>query len=298
MPEVLAELSNALGAIVESAGPAVVRVEGRRRGPSSGIAWSADGVVVTASHVLEREEGIEVGLPDGRSLDAALVGRDPTTDVAVLRVAASGLAAPHWADGSALRVGHLVLGVSRPGRAARAGLGVVAALGDAWRASTGGRIDRYVQTDLDVHIGFSGGLLVDASGRAVGMNTTGLLRGHSLVLPPPTLRRVVETLLAHGRVRRGFLGIGTYPARLPAGLESRLGQATALLVLSVEPETPAARAGLLLGDAVVSLAGHAVRHPGELLAALEEDRIGQEVTATIVRAGEVRELPITIGVRP
>lgn len=298
MPDVLTDLSNALGAIVESAGSAVVRVEGRRRGPSSGVVWSPNGVVVTASHVLEREEGIELGLPDGRSLDASLVGRDPTTDVAVLRAAASGMAVPSWADGSALRVGHLVLGLSRPGGTARASLGVVSALGDAWRAPTGGRIDRYVQTDLDIHIGFSGGLLVDASGRGVGINTTGLMRGHSLALPASTLRRVVDTLLAHGRVRRGFLGIGTYPARLPAGLESRLGQASALLVVSVEPEGPAARAGLLLGDVLISLAGHAVRHPGELLAALEEDRIGQEVTAKIVRAGEVRELPITIGVRP
>jgi S1-C subfamily serine protease len=298
MSEVLRDLSNALGAIVESGGPAVVRVEGRRRGPSSGVVWSADGVVVTACHVLEREEGIEVGLPDGRSLDASLVGRDPTTDVAVLRVPASGLSTPAWADGSALRVGHLVLGLSRPGRTARASLGVVSALGDAWRASSGGRIDRYVQTDLDIHIGFSGGLLVDASGLGAGMNTTGLMRGHSLALPLPTLKRVVESLLAHGRIRRGFLGIGTYPARLPAGLESRVGQPTALLVVSVEPDAPAARAGLLLGDALLSLGGQRVRHPGELLAILEEDRIGQEVAAKIVRAGEVRDVPITIGLRP
>jgi S1-C subfamily serine protease len=298
MPETLTELSSALAGIVERTGPSVVRVEGRRRGPSSGVVWSSDGVVITADHVLERDDGIELGLPDGQSIQASLVGRDPTTDLAVLRSSIAGLTVPRWADGSALRVGHLVLGLSRPGRSTRASLGVVFARGDAWRAPTGGRIDRYLQTDLGVHVGFSGGLLVDASGDALGLNTTGLMRGHSLVVPASTIRRAVESLLAHGRVRRGFLGIGTYPVRLPADLESRLGQASALLIVSVEADGPAARGGFLLGDALTSLAGQAVRHPGELLGLLEEDRIGRELTAKIVRAGEVRELPITIGVRP
>lgn len=297
MPETLTDLSNALAGLVERGEPSIARIEARRRGPSSGVVWSADGVVVTAHHVLERDEGIEVGLPDGREVVATLVGRDPATDIAVLRVPASGLAAASWSDTAGLRVGHLVVALSRPGRSARASLGMVSALGDTWRSPAGGRLDRYVQTDLGIHIGFSGSLLLDATGRALGINTTGLLRGHALAVPEPTLRRVVASLLAHGRIRRGFLGIGTYPVRLPANLQPALGQPSALLLVSVEPDSPASRAGLLQGDALVSLAGQPVRHPGELLGLLEEDRIGQDLIARIVRAGELREVPVTIGVR-
>jgi S1-C subfamily serine protease len=297
MSQILTDLSEALAGVVERGGASVVRVEARRRGPSSGVVWSADGIVLTAHHVLERDEGIEVGLPDGRTLEATLVGRDPSTDLAVLRVPATGLAATSLEEGAGWRVGQLVVALSRPGRSARASLGMVSALGEAWRTPAGGRIDHYVQTDIGIHIGFSGSLLLDAAGRAIGINTTGLVRGRALAVTASTTRRVVASLLAHGRIRRGFLGIGTYPVRLPASLESKLGQPSALLLVSVEPDSPAARAGLLLGDALVSLAGHSVRHPGELLGLLEEDKIGQELPAQIVRAGEVRVVPITVGVR-
>jgi S1-C subfamily serine protease len=297
MVDVVKELSAQLAGVVERAGASVVRVEGRRRGPASGVVWSADGLIVTTSHVIEWDEGIEVGLAGGAAVAATLVGRDPATDVAVLKAAAGDLAPPSWTDAPGLRVGHLVLGLSRPGRSARASLGIVSAVGESWRTRTGGRVDRYVQADLALHPGFSGSLLVDVEGGAVGLNTSGLIRGACLALPLATLRRVVGTLVAHGHIRRGFLGVGTYPVRLPAALEAKAGQSTALIVVSVQPESPAERAGLVLGDALVSLDGHPTRHPGDLIPLLEEERFGATVTARLLRAGEVLEVPITIGVR-
>jgi S1-C subfamily serine protease len=290
------ELSAATAAVVESAGRAVARVEGRRRGPSSGIAWSADGVIVAAHHNVEWDEDVAIGLHDGTTARANVVGRDPTTDVAVLRASLTGLPMPDWTtDGT--KVGHLVLALTRPGRTVRASLGVVHALGDEWRTSAGGRVDRYLQTDVGLQPGFSGSLLVDLAGRALGMNNAGLLRGTSLALPAATLRRVVEALLAHGHVRRGFIGIGTIPVRLPAGLEKSIGQAAGLLVTSVQDDSGAGRAGLLLGDVIASVDGHATKGPADLLPFLEADRIGQPVTLRIVRAGDVRDVPVTIGGR-
>ncbi len=289
-------LSGELAAAVEGCGASVVRVTGRR-GPSSGIVWSGEGVIVTTHHGLEWEEGIEVGLADGAAVPATVVGRDPTTDVAALRVAASGLAAPRWSDAQAVKVGHLVLAVSRPGRSVRASLGIVSVRGEAWRTPLGGRLDHYVQTDIARHPGFSGGLLVSTEGEAIGLNTSGLLRGSTLAVSASTLKRVVEALLAHGQVRRGYLGLGTYPVRLPAELERQVSQATALLIVSVESDSPAARAGLRLGDALVVFDGHAVRHPSDLLPLLDAERIGVEVPLRIVRAGEVLDVRVTVGTR-
>jgi S1-C subfamily serine protease len=291
------ELSNSLAAVVAERGPSVVRVEGRRRGPSSGVVWSSDGVVVTASHVLEWDENVQVGLPDGRALGATLVGRDPGTDVAVLRVAATGLPVPAWVEPAEARVGHLVLGLSRPGRGVRASLGLLNVRTDAWRAPSGGRFESYLQTDLGRHIGFSGGLLTDVSGGGLGLNTTGVLRGASSAVPAPTLRRVVAALLAHGRMRRGYFGIGTFPVRLPGAVAGSLGQNAGLMLVSVEPDSPAGRAGLFLGDVLVALEGQPVRHPGDLQPFLEEERIGAEIAARVLRAGELKDTRLTIGPR-
>lgn len=204
----LAEISNDLADTVERSGSSIVRVSARRRIGASGIIWSQDGLVVTAHHAVERDDNITVGLPDGQEVSASLVGRDPTTDLALVRASASGLATPAWADMDSLRVGHLVLAVGRPGRTTRATLGIVSALGDSWRTPTGGRIDRYLQTDVVMYPGFSGGPLVDVSGSVAGLNTTALLRGISLTVPASTVRAVVDTLLAHGRIRRAYLGVG------------------------------------------------------------------------------------------
>lgn len=296
MSDLVKGLSSELAALVERGGVSVVRVDGRRM-PSSGVAWTADGVVVTAHHTLERDEGIEVGLPDGGSAPAALVGRDPTTDVAVLRAQATGLCVPAWVGPEAARVGSLAMALSRPGRSVRASLGIVSVRGESWRTPAGGRVDHYLQTDIARHPGFSGGLLIGVGGDALGLNTSGLLRGASLTVPSPTLRRVVEAILAHGRVRRGFLGLGTYAVRLPAELEKELGQSSALMIVSVESDSPASRAGLRLGDVLVTFDGHPVRHPADLLPLLDGERIGAEVPVRILRAGETRDATVTVGAR-
>jgi S1-C subfamily serine protease len=296
MANVLVELSAGLAEAVEAAGPSIVRVEGRRRIPASGIIWSADGVIVTANHVVRRDDNIRIGLGDGQTADASVAGRDPSTDLAVLRTEANDLpAATHIAKG--YQVGHLVLALGRPGRTVQATLGVISALGDSWRTSMGGQIDRYLQTDVVMYPGFSGGPLVDATGQVVGLNTSALMRGVSISIPTTTLERTVEALLTHGRMRRGFLGVSTQSARLPAAVREEIGQETGLLIVNVEPDSPADEGGLVLGDTIVGLDGTAVRHHDDLLALLTADRVGQKTPVQILRGGEVRTINVTIGER-
>src|SRR4051794_18910444 len=173
MAEVLQCLSNALADTVEKAGAGVVRIEARRRLPATGIVWSNDGVIVTANHVVERDDNITVGLPNGETASATLVGRDPSTDLAVLRVQGANLTAIGQANPDSLRVGHLVLALGRPGNKVLSTLGIVSAIGEGWRTRGGGELDSYLQTDVVMYPGFSGGPLVDASGQVIGLNTSG-----------------------------------------------------------------------------------------------------------------------------
>jgi S1-C subfamily serine protease len=295
--EYLSDLSTALAGVVETAGQSVVRVEARRRLPASGIVWSADGVLVAAHHTVQQDQDIGLGLPGGESATATLVGRDPTTDLAVLRTRAGGLVPATLAGPEDLRVGHLALALGRPGRTVQATLGIVSALGDAWRTPAGGQIDRYLQTDVVMYPGFSGGPLVDGSGQVRGLNTSGLLRGVSLSVPLPTLRRVVDTLLAHGRMRRGYLGVAAQPVRLPPAIAREVEQETGLLLASVSPGSPADKAGLLLGDTLLHLDGQPVRSMDDLLALLGGERVGAAVPLHIVRGGQVLELAVVIGER-
>jgi S1-C subfamily serine protease len=295
MSEILSNLSDALAAAVETAGKSVVRVEGRRRLPASGVVWSADGVVVTAHHVVEQDENIEIGLADGSSIKATVAGRDPTTDIAVLRARANGLTPASWADPGDLKVGHLVLALGRPGETVMATFGIVSALSKDWRMPTGGKLDYYLQTDVVMYPGFSGGPLVDVAGRALGLNSSALLRGISITVPATDLRSTVETLLAHGRVRRGYLGVGAQVVRLPAPLASQLNQETGLLLGSVEAGSPAEHAGLFMGDTIVALDGQPVRHLDDLLALLSGDRFDKAAPARIVRGGQVMEVSVVIG---
>jgi S1-C subfamily serine protease len=294
--DALTALSRRIASLVAERSAHLVRVEGRRRGPASGIVWSSDGLVITSSHGVERDEQIEVGLPSGDSAEAELVGRDPTTDLALVRVRATGLFPAEWADAQP-DAGELVLALSRPGRSPRAALGVVARAAGEYRAAGGGRIDRWLETSLDPAPGLSGSLAVGASGAALGLATSGLVRGAVMVVPPTTLRRVVRSLAAHGGVRRGFLGITTFPVRLPTALAAPAGQSGALLVSAVEPESPAARAGLLLGDGLLAIGGVRVTEPTDLLPLLEEERIGEALPVRLVRAGELREITVTVGAR-
>ena len=293
------ELSDALAALVKRAGASVVRVDGRRRGSSSGIVWSGDGTLVTSGHGLESDDAVEVGLPSGDSARAEVVGRDPGTDLAVLRLAAgpaAGLVAAEWSEGP-LEVGMLALALSRPGRGPRAALGVVSRRGDAWRTPAGGKVDRWVELDLGGHPGFSGGLVLDLAGRGIGLAHAGLVRGEPLAVPAATLRRVVKAVLAHGGVRRGYLGVASLPVRLPAAVASQCGQESGLLLTAVEDDSPAARAGLMVGDLLLALDGAALGQLGDLLPLLEEERIGDAARARLARGGAIVEVAITVGVR-
>jgi S1-C subfamily serine protease len=291
----LADLSNALSELVEVAGRSVVRVEGRGRGVSGSV-FSDKGHVIAINHTVERDE-VDLGLPGGGTARARVVGRDPSTDLALLHTEGGGLVPAPWTDLDDARVGQLVVGVYRPGSTARATLGVVAALGDPWRTRYGGRIDRYFEASLPLQPGFSGGLLVSASGKALALSTSGLLRGVPLGIPAATVKRVGQALMAGGRVRRGYLGVGSYPVTLPAPLQSSLGQQSGLLIISVLADSPASRAGILLGDVVVSVDGQPTAEPADLLPALDEDRVGREIVLRVVRAGELREVRVTVGER-
>ncbi len=293
----LEELSQSLAATVESLGPSVVCVEGRRRLDASGVVWSADGLVVTANHVVRRDEELHVRLDDGSSVSAGVVGRDPATDLALLRVSAKGLTPAAWLEPDAIKVGHLTLALGRPGRTVQATLGIVSALGEGWRTPEGGMVDRYLQSDVVMYPGFSGGPLVGTAGSVLGLNSSALIRGISIALPTPTVRRTVETLLAHGHVRRGYLGVGAQPVRLPDSVAKDLGQETGILLLSVESGSPASKAGLVLGDTIVGLGGSPIRHMDDLMGALGDESVGKTMAARVLRSGELIDKMIVIAER-
>jgi S1-C subfamily serine protease len=292
--DTLQSLSNDLAAAVERAAPAVVAVHARRRLPSTGIHWQP-GVVVTADHTVRTAEDITVTMADGRSLPAVLAGRDPGTDLAVLRVADAGSVVASPGDDAALRVGHMVLAV---GYGPRASWGVISALGPRWRSARGGDIDRLVRLDLVLYPGFSGGPLVDAAGRVVGLNTSGLAHETRLALPVTLVKRVTDELLRKGHVSRGYLGLGMQPVRLPEPFaQSGLGPG-GLIVVMVEPSGPAARAGVLLGDVLVALDGAPVGDLDDVQARLGSDRVGVEIPAVVLRGGVRADLRITVGEQP
>ena len=288
--------SNTFVSAIEKVSPSVVRVSARRSYDLSGVVW-ADGVIVTTSRAVEREEDVRVTLADGRRVAATLAGRDPGTDLAVLRADTEGSSVPEWAETDGLKVGQFALIVGRPGESVQATSGIVSALGGEWRTRAGGRVERFLKTDATPFPGFSGGPLVNLEGAVLGINSSALTRGDSITLPTSTVRRVVGALLEHGGMRRGYLGLGGQPVRLPESLSDTLGKHAGLLITSVAPESPAADAGLVLGDTLVLFDGESVHQPAHLLALLDETRIGKEVPVTLVRGGEVRELNVTVGER-
>jgi S1-C subfamily serine protease len=296
MMEPMKQLSEALVATVHAFAPSTVRVEGRRRYPLSGTVWS-DGVIVTTNRAVAREEGIRVGLPDGETIPASLVGRDPGTDLAVLRVEGTLpgalLQVPSWQD-EEMPVGSLVLLLGRPGEGVQASYGIVSRQSGAWRTATGSRVDRFIQVDARTFPGFSGGPLLSTVGTVVGVNTAALLRGVPVTVPTATVMRVVEAILAHGRVRRGYLGIGVQPVRLPVGIRDETRQETGLLVTMVQPDGAAWRAGLLLGDVLVALDGQLLRNIDDLQAYLADDRIGEQLSARVLRGGQLQDLTVRI----
>ena len=292
----LAALSNNLADAVERADRSVVAIHARARIPASGILWRK-GIVVAAEHTIKRDEDISVTLHDGSRVSATLAGRDPTTDIAVLKLETSDTAVPATlGDASTLRAGHLVLVVGRPGDEVTASLALVSIVGGEWRTWRAGKIDHYILLDVAIHDGFSGSPLIDVSGNVVGLNTSGLARGRAMTVPVSTVNRVADQLLAKGRIARGYLGLAMQPVRLPDDLAKSLGvpDALGLMVVSVEPGGPGAQGGALMGDVVVSANGQAVRDPRDLLAALGADSIGHALTVRVIRAGAPRDLEINV----
>jgi S1-C subfamily serine protease len=293
----LKTLSDEMAALVESAGQSIVQVNARKRLPATGIVMQADGVIVTSHHVVTRDEDIHVTLPDGTTHPATLVGRDPSTDLAVLRVGADDLAVPNWATSDGASVGQLVLALGHPGKSVQATLGIVSALGDSWQAPSGSQIDRYFQTDVVMYPGFSGGPLVGADGAIFGMNTSAMMRGASITIPTETIKRVGAALLEHGHIKRGYLGVTAQAVRLSEDMAEAAGQETGLLVASVEGGSPAAVGGVLQGDVIVTLGDTATRSMESLLGLLNGAIVGNDVELMLIRGGAMQSLTITIGER-
>jgi S1-C subfamily serine protease len=272
----------------------------RGRGGGTGIVWADDLVISSSFHTPDRTR-VGIGAPDGGELDqreAEVIGRDAGSDVALLRVTGGGLTPARLRELDGLAVGNLALAIGRPGRTARASLRAIGVLGPELRTPWGGRLERYVESDRQIPRGFAGGPLIDADGAVIGMNTRTLVRGADLAIPSVTLRRVVAELAAHGGVRRGYLGVGAYPAQLPAQLSQLAGGAArGALIASVEDGGPAAAAGVLVGDILVELDGVAIAGPDGLRAALG-DRPGKDVQLVVLRGGARHELAATIGSKP
>jgi serine protease Do len=290
----LSELSSQLAAAVETAANFVVSIHARRRIPSSGIVWR-DGVVVSASHTVRRDDEIPVTLPSGESVVAKVAGRDSATDVVALRVAGTKSHVAPRGDASSLRVGSLVLAVGRPGPDVSASFGIVSAVGQGWRSWQGARIDRVLRLDVAVYDGFSGGPLVDPSGAVLGLNNSALARGTPLALPAAAVEKVLDELLERGHVRRPFIGVAVQPVALSAslvkqhGLEGEAG----LLIVSIADGSPAEKAGMMLGDVLLEVNKNALRGPEDLLDALSGVAKNGAATVKFLRGGVIKSATIT-----
>jgi S1-C subfamily serine protease len=295
--DTLAALSDGMADAVERVATSVVRVNGRRRRSGSGVVF-AQNKVLTASHVLEREEDLSVETVGGRTLTARFAGRDHSTDLAVLDVEGLDVDPAAPAEGEA-RVGQISLAVGSHsrGEGPRATLGVVSAVGGPVRTRRGPRLERYIQTDATPYPGFSGGPLIDVRGNVLGILVSGWGRGAAFAIPADLAWRTAGTLSERGSVKRGYLGILSQPVRLPDGQRLGLSQRGGLLVVGVEDGSPAGRGGLIVGDILATLDGQPVEDTDDLLVLLAGDRVDRPVPVGVVRGGELAEIEITVGER-
>jgi S1-C subfamily serine protease len=295
----LLELSHSFADLVATAGAAIVAIDTGRRVSPSGIHWRK-GLVITSDESLQSHDELSIVTAAG-TMPVTLLGRDPTTDLAVFTLAdADSLPVATVGDTATLKVGHLVWGLARsPEGDLRATMGAVSILGGSWQSMSGGTIDRYLRPDVTLYRGFAGGALVDATGRVVGMNTMGK-RGTALTIPAETIERVVSQLVAKGRIARGYLGVGMQPIRISPQLSAALNLTvpTGVILINVEPQSPADRGGLVLGDILISWDGTPLLDPRDVRAMLNRgDRVGQQVPIGIIRGGALLELSIEIGER-
>ncbi len=295
---VLVELSDALADAAELAGRSTVLVNGRRRLSASGIIYAAD-LVLTAEHVIEKDEDISIVLADGTEIPAKAAGRDAGTDLAVLKLERAAGAVAEVTKSPA-RLGQIVLALGRPSRdGLEASLGTVSAVAGPVRTGRGGMLERYLRTDSISYPGFSGGPLVAADGTILGLNTSGLSNGAAITIPADIAWSIAGTLVQHGHVKRGYLGIRSQTVDIANNSQEALKrkQATGLLVMSVEKDSPAANGGLIVGDILVAVAGNPVLQHDELFTRLNGDVVGKSTPIEIVRGGQPQTLNIVIGER-
>jgi S1-C subfamily serine protease len=294
--DLLTTFSDQLADAVAVAAPSVVQVHGRRR-PASGLVY-ADAVVLTTVRALGREDGLRVRRHDGTAFDAELLGWDPTTNLAALRV--PGLDSPALAPAaSAARVGHLALAVARSwSNAVTATSGIVSVIGGPLPTGRGRAIDEVIRTTAPMHDGFAGGAFLNTSGGLLGIATAAAIRGLGVIIPASIAWKTAASLVEHGGVKRGFLGLVGQPVELPEGQRHANGRAHAILVAGLSAGGPAAAAGLLVGDVLLACDGHAVESPEDLLDVLVGDRVGRQVSLHVLRGGVSMELAATVGERP
>jgi len=286
-------LSTGLADAVEQVAPALVMVDGRRRLPASGVVF-ADNLVLTADHVLEREEELTVTTHDGRTLPATFVGRDPSSDLAVLQVENLNLTPATQAESA--RVGQFLLAVGRPSQEGpTASFGIVSAVSGPLRTRRGGMLKQHIRTDAVPYPGFSGGPLINADGQVLAIMTTGLARGVAIGIPANLAWEIGDILAQDGQMKRGYLGITSQPVNLPDAQRAGRTQSSGLLIMHIEPDSPAANGGLLLGDILVSLDNQAINDTGDLQALLAGSRVGTEVPVELIRGGTLQTLQVTIG---
>ena len=286
----LLALSYEIADAVERVAPSVVAVEARDRIGSTGFTIRPN-LIVTADHALENDD-VEVIFADGGTENATIVGRDPSTDLALLRTERAGT--PLAFAQSSIRVGSIALAIARDDDGDLAAtMGVVSAVSGAWRTWQGGDIDQFVRPDLTLYSRFSGSPLVDAEGAAIGLNTAGLSRRQTLTVPSRTIARVVDALLAGGRIARGYLGVALQHVQLPEAF----GGGTGAVVVGVEPASPAHAAGLVVSDLIVGTAGKREDIEG-VHSAIAGTAVGSVLAVDLLRGGAPLRLDVTIGERP
>jgi S1-C subfamily serine protease len=292
----IAKFSDELSTAAAQAGSSVVTVFARRRLPSSGILWRP-GVIVTADHTVQREEEIAVFLADGKKVPAELAGRDPGTDLAVLKAESAETQLPQFGDPTQLKLANLViaLGRTRAGNLV-ASSGIIGGVGGEIRTWRGGRLDQNIRLDLNLYAGFSGGPLVSTEGKVLGMNTSGLGRGRPITIPVATVERTVDELLKKGYIARPYLGVAMQPVRIPESVRGKLKSSPAggLIVLHVESGSPADSAGIVLGDVIVELQGQPATDLGHIRSVLADSKIGDSIGVTMLRAQQPKELAVKL----
>ena len=292
----LAAFSNQLADAGASAAASVVQVRGRRR-PASGVDF-AENVGRTTGAAIGQEQGVTVRTPDGRALEAERAGWDPATHLGLLRV--PGLATPTAAPSSAsARVGHLAIAIGRSwSNAVTASVGNVAVIGGPLPTGRARAIEEIIRTTAPMHRGFAGGAFVDTGGRLLGIATAAEIRGLGVVIPANIAWKAAADVLAHGGLRRGYLGVAGQRVRIPLHQRAADSSETAVLVIGVTAASPAERAGLLVGDIVIALDGIAIESPDRLLEVLVGDRVGRPATLQLIRGGQPAEVSVTVGERP